>query len=180
MKKLFAILLTVALLCTLSVSAFAATVNTTGSETSKDLTVKYTEGTKVHAHAATIEWGSMEFTYTAGAQTWNTESMKWEYEDGAWSEPSTVKVSNKSSEAITVKFGFVAEADAKGVTGITVKKQADGTVVGNDGCQIEKAKEVAGGNGTATECIFTVQPTGTYTGTNAAAVKVGSITITLA
>lgn len=178
MKKLFAILLAIALLCTMSVSAFAATVDTTGSETSKDLTVKYAEGQKNHAHAATIQWNSMEFTYHAGTQTWNTETMKWEYEDGVWSEASTVKVSNKSSEAITVKFAFTAAEQANGVTGITVKQ--NGTEVGESGHSIAKATEGSStANGTATECVFTVQPVGTYTGTNTEAVKVGTITITL-
>lgn len=170
MKKLFAILLAVAILCTMSVTAFAATVTTTGN-TSADLTVKYSAGSKVDAYAATIEWGSMEFTYTAAAQTWNTETLQWENNGtAAWSNAGTVKITNKSSQAITAKFGWTPESDAKGVTGITV----NGAAIVADGYTITDAT-----SGTATTLTFSILPTGEYTGTNTSAVKVGSITITL-
>lgn len=170
MKKLFAILMAAALLCTMSVTAFAATVDTTGN-TSADLTVKYAEGSKVDAYAATIEWGSMEFTYTAAAQEWDTEELKWVATNTAsWGNAGTVKITNRSSQDITAKFGFTAEADAKGVTGITV----NGAAIDANGYTIGDAT-----SGTATTATYSILPTGEYTGTNTDAVKVGTITITL-
>ena len=174
MKKLFAVLLAVAILCTMSVTAFAATVTTTG-DTSADLTVKYSAGSKVDAYAATIEWGSMEFTYTAAAKTWNTNTLTWD-DNGtaAWSNAGTVTITNKSSQAITAKFGWSPESDAKGVTGITV----NGSAISENGYTIASA-DTGAATGNAQSQTFSILPTGEYTGTNTSAVKVGSITITL-
>lgn len=170
MKKLFAILMAVALLCTMSVTAFAADVTTTGN-TSADLTVKYSSGSKVDAYAATIEWGSMEFTYTSAAQKWDTDNLEWAADGtSAWSNAGTVKITNRSSQAIIAKFSFTAESDAKGVTGITV----NGVAIDANGYSIADAT-----SGTATTATFSILPTGEYTGTNTDAVKVGTITITL-
>ena len=170
MKKLFTLNLAILMIATMSISAFAATVATTDN-TSKDLTVVYASGSKVDAYSATIEWSSMEFTYTSAAQTWNTTKLEWESNgEATWSESGTVKITNRSSQAITAKFGFTAAADSKGVTGITV----NGAAIDANGYSIGDAT-----SGTATSETFNILPTGTYTGTNTNAVKVGSITITL-
>ena len=175
MKKLFAILMAVALLCTMSVTAFAANNVTTTGKTSADLTVKYSSGSKVHAYAATIEWGSMEFTYTSAAQKWDTENLEWTTDGtAAWSNAGTVKITNRSSQAITAKFGFTAESDEKGVTGITV----NGAAIDANGYSIASA-DTGDATGTAQTETFSILPTGEYTGTNTDAVKVGTITITL-
>lgn len=175
MKKLFAILMAVALLCTMSVTAFAANDVTTTGNSSADLTVKYSSGSKVDAYAATIEWGSMEFTYTSAAQKWDTENLQWTTDGtAAWStNAGTVKITNRSSQAITAKFAFTAE-NANGVTGITV----NGAAINANGYSIASA-DTGAATGTAQTQTFSILPTGEYTGTNTDAVKVGTITITL-
>lgn len=179
MKKLFSFLFTAVMLCTMSVSVFAAAVDTTGQTTSADLKVKYSEGTgRTNNYAASIAWDSMTFTYTSGSEVWNTDKMIWEESDaGAWSDAGKVTVSNKSSEAITVKFTYTAdENNANGVVGIKVNN-AD---VVEAGYTIAAATAgSAGTNGTATKREFSILPVGTYTGTNTEEIKVGTITITL-
>ena len=179
MKKIFAILMTVAILCTMSVTAFATTIDTTGSNASAELTVKYSAGSQTDAYAATIAWGSMEFTYTAATKTWNTTDLKWEESNsGAWSAGSdsgagVVTITNRSSQAITAKFSWNAETDAKGVTGFTV----NGSAIVDSGYSIPTADGAS--SNSAHIGTYTILPTGDYTGTDDTAVKVGTITITL-
>lgn len=189
MKKIFSVLLAVAMLCTMSISAFAATVDTTGSETSKDLQVKYVENTdKQDAYAASITWGSMEFTYTSGGQYWDTNTMTWKDSGnaGTWSN-STITIKNKSSQGISVTFKYESETDNKGVNGYVMKDLADSAqaeiqVTNEETKTIDMAPAIAGENGengseTTFNCVIT--PFGAYTGTNSEAVKVGTITIAL-
>ena len=178
MKKLFAFALAAMMLATMSVTAFAADVTTTGNA-SADLTVKYSAGSTVDAYAATIEWGSMEFTYTAAAQKWDTDDLQW-VNDGtaAWSAGSaegagTVKITNRSSKDINAKFAWNAATGAMGVTGIAV----NGSAIVADGYTIPTAD--AASSDTAHIKSFTILPTGDYTSTDTTAVTVGSITITL-
>ena len=144
-------------------------------DTAADITVKYAEGEQIDAYAATITWGSMEFTYQAAEKTWNTETLTWEGTDAGWvndgsENAGTVSIENRSSAAITAKFSFTAEAQAYGVTGVTV----NGAAIAAEGYEIASAV-----SGTAQTETFVILPTGTYTGTNTDAVKVGSLTVTL-
>lgn len=188
MKKLFSILLAVAMLCTMSISAFAADVTTT-DPTSQDLKVKYVAGSGKHdAYAASITWESMEFTYTSGGQTWDTTNMKWvDSTDGTWSS-STVTIANKSSQGISVTFKYESAEDNKGVDGYWVKDPGntggDETKVTNENTAIINIAPATegenGGNGRARTVTRTITPSGTYTGKNTdEAVKVGTITIVL-
>lgn len=187
MKKIFSVLLVVAMLCTTSISAFAATVDTTGSETSKDLQVKYVENTdKQDAYAASITWGSMEFTYTSGGQYWDTNTMTWKDSEnaGTWSS-SEITIKNRSSQGISVTFKYESETDNKGVDGYTMKALGDysqAEVTNEKPNTIYMISATAGEDGkngceTAYKCAIT--PFGAYTGTNSEAVKVGTITIAL-
>ena len=144
-------------------------------DTAADITVKYAEGEQIDAYAATITWGSMEFTYQAAEKTWNTETLAWEGTDAGWvndgsENAGTVSIENRSSQPITAKFSFTAEAEAYGVTGVTV----NGAAIAAEGYEIASAV-----SGTAQTETFVILPTGTYTGTNTDAVKVGSLTVTL-
>lgn len=189
MKKIFSVLLAVAMLCTMSISAFAADVDTTGSETSKDLQVKYVENTnKQDAYAASITWGSMEFTYTSDGQYWDTDTMTWKDSEnaGTWSS-STITIKNKSSQGISVIFQYKGEMDNKGVNGYMIKDagstdQTGAEVTDNEPKTINIAPAIAGKdgkNGSANIFEGIITPFGAYTGTNSDAVKVGTITIAL-
>lgn len=183
MKKLFAVLLAVAMLCTMSISAFAAGIessNITG-EVSTDLKVMYKTGTNEDAYAVTIRWDSMVFTYTSGGQRWNTEKMIWEDNTGSWSEAQKVTITNKSSLPIKAKFECVLEANPNGVDKIDITPINPTLTAGDGGFYTiqEATPGTATENGTATEEVFNIRPSGTYTGTKTEAVKVATITIAL-
>lgn len=182
MKKVLAAMSAAAMLCAIPVSA--ATVNTTG-RTEALLTVKYSAASDVDTYAATISWGSMEFTYAKAGKTWDTDDLKWETTEDSvegWQtadseDAGKITISNRSSRAITAKFEFTQDTmGLNGVTGITV----NGNAVDADGYEINAATAgMEGQNGTATLATYSILPVGTYTDTNTEAVAVGTITITL-
>ena len=110
MKKIFAVLLAALMLMSLSVTAFAAELpaDATDDAKSKDVTAKYVGATSGGVvYKVDIEWGSMEFTYTAASNgNWDPEShtytgateAKWTYTEGA----NEVKVTNHSNADVTV------------------------------------------------------------------------------
>lgn len=115
MKKLFAIILSVAMLATMSVTAFAAegngTVNTAGGSQEIDITAKFIGGVEEQTvYKVDIEWGSMEFTYTEpSAGTWNPETHRYEGRvyQGFWSHESDsnkITFTNHSNAAVTVNL----------------------------------------------------------------------------
>ena len=69
-----------------------------------------------------VEWGAMEFTYKdATAGTWNPETHQY---DGAspagWTcndNGNLIKVTNNSTEAVSVSFDYVAKTDYDGISG---------------------------------------------------------------
>lgn len=179
MKKALSLLLAVLMLCSLSVSAFAATVTTSG-DMSATLTVQYSESKQKDNYAATITWDAMSFTYSVSDKSWNTETMAWETTGTAvtgWSEAQNVTVANKSSQNITVNFAFTAASEGtNGVTGITV----NGADIVANGYTVNAATAgVNGANGTATKEVFAIQPTGTLDDSVTTSTNVGTITLTL-
>lgn len=112
MKKIFAILLAALMLMSLSVTAFAAEVpaDKVNGDKSKDVTANYEAvDASDPVYKVDIEWGSMEFTYTAASEgTWNPETHK--YEDAsaaAWTYATganEVKVTNHSNADVTVEI----------------------------------------------------------------------------
>lgn len=112
MKKIFAVLLAALMLMSLSVTAFAAELpaNATDDAKSKDVTAEYVGATSGGVvYKVDIEWGSMEFTYTAASNgNWDPDShtytgateAKWTYTEGA----NAVKVTNHSNADVTVNI----------------------------------------------------------------------------
>ena len=120
MKKFFAFALALVLTFALSVTCFAAiAADGTGSE-SKSVTAKYVAPTySGEVYGVNVEFGKMEFTYTAASQgTWDPDTHTYlESAAAKWTaDGNTVKVTNHSNVAITVK---VAYANAQGVEGVT-------------------------------------------------------------
>lgn len=119
MKKLVALLLTVMMTATLSVSAFAETV-----DKSKDIDVKaeYKDNsTTPDKISVDVSWGAMEFTYTkSGEMKWDDKNH--DYTDNTkteWTENgNTVTVVNHSNVGVTVTFAFVAGEGYDGENGI--------------------------------------------------------------
>ena len=120
MKKFLSIALALVLTLALAVTCFAAIDKTgTGSET-KTVTAKYVGPTySADVYGVDVEFGKMEFTYTAAKQgTWNPDTHAYdEAAAAAWTaDGNTVEVTNHSNVDITVN---VAYANAQGVTGVT-------------------------------------------------------------
>lgn len=121
MKKLFAILLAVAVICALSLTAFAATDTITDFENDKTIDVLGTYNDQfVQKYSVALTWGSMAFTYQTQAATWDevahvwnkTGTEGWVYDEGA----NEIDVVNHSSQDVTATFAFAAENNS-GIAG---------------------------------------------------------------
>ena len=112
-----------ALACTLAVSsaAFAASpIISAGGSDSHNVMGKFdTEGTgsgSATKYSVDVEWGAMEFTYTAASGTWNPDNHT--YEGGSWkSSSNTVKVTNHSNADVDVAVTYRAETGYNDISG---------------------------------------------------------------
>lgn len=187
MKKfLVTLLAAVMLISAMSVSAFAATVDTTGSDTSKDITAKYAEGTKTDAYKVKLVWGSMEFTWSTPTQEWDVDTMTWKDVEGAeagWTyedRANVVEVWNYSSQSVDVQFSYTPGENANGVTGVNVVDETYKKDALNQSYEVRYAAAGTGENNGAPWVIaFEVTLNGTYTGTNTTAAAVGTLTVTI-
>lgn len=175
MKKIFSILLAVMMIAAMSVTAFAAELpeNATDDAKSKDVTANYVAGESVGTvYKVDIEWGSMEFTYTAASEgTWDPEShtydgataASWACVDGA----DKIEVTNHSNAAVVVD--------------ITNSNVTDGITLTWDDASLELATAdngVDGAAGTPTTATATLTVSGTLAETTAK-VTIGTVTLTL-
>ena len=175
MKKIFSILLAVMMIAAMSVTAFAAELPTdaTDDTKSKDVTANYVAGTSAGAvYLVEIEWGSMEFTYTAASEgTWDPENhtydgvtaASWTCADGA----DKIKVTNHSNDAVVVD--------------ITNSNVTDGITLTWDNASLELATAdngVDGAAGTPTTATATLTVSGTLA-ENTEKVTIGTVTLTL-
>lgn len=119
MKKMFAILLAVALVAALSVTAMAATITPDGGA-SHVVTGQYQAGSAdVQGYKVTIAWGDMIFKYTDATRNWNTTDLKWDETGAGWTvvnESNTITLTNSSSEDIEATFTFTP-AENSGISG---------------------------------------------------------------
>ena len=169
MKKLVSLLAAAALVCTMSTTAFANTVNTEGGTDSAVVTATYQAGgAAATVYSVDIKWDEMSFTYTAAGQgTWNPTTH--EYNGGSeasWSGSKNIVVTNHSNAAVKATASFRADSsyDAVGMNfenNITTVNSAEGTEVAS-----------------APNVTIKATPTGTLPeATNG---KIGTITVTIA
>ena len=123
MKKFLSIALALVLTLALSVTCFAAIdAEGAGSET-KTVTAKYVAPTfSGDVYGVDVEFGKMEFTYTAAKQgTWDPETHTYlESATAKWTaDGNTVEVTNHSNVAITVTVEYENAQGVEGVTGVT-------------------------------------------------------------
>lgn len=118
MKKILSMILALAMVLSLSVTAFAAETITTNGNTSQDVTASYTAGeTKVvHIYKAVIEWKSTEATYKGQSvkYTWNPDNQAYTAETTAAEDKNatvTVTVKNYSDQAIWATAQYADKAD---------------------------------------------------------------------
>ena len=132
MKKLFATLLAIIMLASMTVTAFASE-NTGATPTPTDITVNgsFVSGTAgAETISADIAWEAMDFTYTGASQgTWNPATHTYDgATEGGWSDNTpAITVTNHSNVAVNATLGFTAS-----VTGVVgTFTEASGTA--NDG-----------------------------------------------
>ncbi len=173
MKKVFALLLTLALIATLSVATFAETITAVPSSDAQDLGVTYTgpAGSSDIIYSIDIDWDSdLAFDYNAGTQgAWNPDEHDYADATGAqWSDNEvTVTVTNHSNAAVVASIAIVDAAEADGVT------------VTADKASAPLASAVGTALASAPAATFTLTATGTPTA-NIAKVATATVSITAA
>ena len=119
MKKLFATLLAVAMLASVSVTAFAAETNHGTQDTEITVNGSYVSGAAGSSVISVdIEWEAMNFTYSATSEgTWNPATHAYDGQtEGGWSDNTpAITVTNHSNVAVNATLGFTA--DVTGVVG---------------------------------------------------------------
>ena len=177
MKKMFAILLAVAVICALSVTALAATITPEGLA-SKDVTGQYQAGSAdVQGYKVAIAWGDMTFKYTDATRTWNTTDLEWDESGAGWTvvdNSNTITLTNSSSEDIKATFTFAA-AQGSGITGKFTDEE--GTDLTNNQITVGNALPAQGQTtGSAKNATAKFVVTG---GTLAANATLGSISVSI-
>ena len=126
MKKAVTLICSLALILSLAaVSVFAAgsgnKITSSGGSASHDVTATYQAGgTGSTVYSVDIEWGAMEFTYTAAsAGIWNPNTHSYDGGgEGTWTSTSDyVKVINHSNTAITATLTYTADGSYSGISG---------------------------------------------------------------
>lgn len=128
MKKFFATILALVMVCTVAVTAFAATspVNYTDKEVEITVAGKYTADTyKPDVISADVSWDDMTFTYSgAGSEIWNPQEHKYnKTETAGWAaETKNITVVNHSNVALTATLSF---AKSSALTDLTSNLDTD-------------------------------------------------------
>ncbi len=171
MKKVFALLLTLALVATLSVVTFAETVTAVPTDKAQDLGVTYAGpvGSTETVYSINIAWEEdLVFDYSAGNQgAWNPEEHDYAAATGAaWIDDKvTVTVTNHSNAALTASIA-VAEAS-----------ETDGVIVTPDKTSAPLGSAVGTAVTAAPSVTFTLTAAGTPT---ASIDKVATATVSIA
>ncbi len=173
MKKIFATLLAVAMLASVSVTAFAATNDGT-QDTEITVNGSFVSGTAADEKISVdIAWDAMDFTYSAPSEgAWDPATHTYVgATEGGWSDNTpAITVTNHSNVAVNATLGFTAD-----VTGVI------GTFTEASGTENDSVLELATAEGTEVANA----PTATANfGISGAAIdadqKLGTITVTIA
>ena len=139
MKKLFAIVLTLALVLALGTTVFAAdatiesaTANN-NTATSGNVTASVTTNNAADTISVDVTWGTLAFEYSQTA-TWNPEDHSQGTTGGAWALTSTYQnvatVVNHSNVAVTATASFTAAQDTNYTATFEAASQNLATAVG--------------------------------------------------
>lgn len=181
MKKFFAFVSALALALSLAtVPAFAETetISTAAGTSSHDVTATYDAGSgggsgggSTIVYSVNIEWGAMEFTYTAAsAGKWNPDTHT--YGTGtkaSWSSngSNTVKITNHSNAAVTATLSYKSAAGFENITGTF------------DKATIDLATAVGTAVGSAPTATAKLTLAGELASTTTANTTIGTVTVTL-
>lgn len=191
MKKLFAILLAIAMAATMSLPTFAATDLTTSPATGKDagdysidISGTYVAGANAkEVISADIAWDAMDFTYDQGKGEYSVTDHKTTYPNAKWSDNKAgITVTNHSNVAIDASMSF--SSTASGVTGTFYTKSGNGETATYTESTANKLS-LASGEDKSTEGETYTTPTGTlYFGISGDPITedkaLGTITVTIA
>lgn len=166
MRKIISTVLALALMLSLSVTAFASELG--GSQ---DVTAKYEKTeTEEAIYNVDIQWGELTFTYSETTEkTWNPDTHTYDTDvSGGWDKTeTTIKVTNHSNVAVDVAMSVTPVAG----TGVDVTLTGGSATLaaGVEG-DVDGAASVTG------KLTISGTPNSTVT---AAGVKVGEITVTI-
>lgn len=178
MKKLFTILalvLTVALCASFAVSAEKLTA--VGTTATQDVSLKYDPVSEATVYSVDVVWEGLEFSYDAGAKSWNAANHSYTTTKNAdWvNSDATVTVTNHSNAAVAVNVTYAPVAGAA----------VDVTITGADAGSNDLVKTFtldAGEEGefdSADKEVVTIAADESDVPT-AAADKLGTVTVTIA
>lgn len=178
-KKTAALFLSLALACSVNITAFAAdespkTVDQIGGSAVANVTGTYKEGQSGAArYKVDIAWTDLSFTYTSGSEgTWDPDTHTYNgATEGGWgSQSGTITVTNHSNAGITATPAYEAktgyESAGMAFTGISLQLGTADNGNGENGA----GKETGG--------TLTVTPTGTLP-ENTNGDTIGTITVTI-
>jgi len=179
MKKSLCVLMVVAMMATISTTAFAATVESATGSDSADVKAKYNSTTPADVYSVDVTWGAMEFDYNAGGQKWDTESHKWVADEEApagWevkNSSNTITLANHSSKAVNATFAFAANTEYTDLNGNFTYNNAALTAA--------LELELPQADTAAKEYVVSFTLNGSIPATHSATTyaKIGSITVTL-
>lgn len=125
MKKIFAVILTIALFSFASINTFAASpIESYGGSDSAEVKGTYIAGSSAATvYSVEISWGSMEFTYTdASKGTWNPKDHKYDgVKEAEWScaeGENKIEVKNHSNADVKVQLSYTPNSEYNKITGI--------------------------------------------------------------
>lgn len=172
MKKILSLILALAMIMSLSVTAFAAEGITNGDTDTADVKGTYSSEVTVTVYSVDISWEGLSFTYN-GAFEGNWDPKTHEYENSTaagWAAGNgTITVTNHSNTAITATPSYKAVAGYE-TAGVSFSTAALEVATADNG--------VDGAAGSAVTETIVVTPTGSLPeGTDD--VTIGTITITI-
>lgn len=189
MKKIFASLLALTMVASMSVTAFAATELDTSPADGKSegsysiaVTGKYVPGSNTtETISVDIAWDKMEFTYTAGSSSYSPDTHKTTTTAGSWStDKKAITVTNHSNVGITAGFTFM-QGDGVTTTGSFYDSAEATTALAADKQSFDL---VSGEDKTTAEQTYTVPSGKIYFGVSGDAIDadkaLGTITVNIA
>ena len=172
MKKIISLILALAVIMSLSITAFAVEGVGNGGTDSADVKGTYKSTAASTVYSVDISWSGLEFTYNGAYEgEWNPNTHSYDNATKAgWADGNgTITVTNHSNTGIT------AVPTYKAATGY---ESASMTFSTNPLTVATADNGVAGGAGTAVNGTIFVTPTGTLPQGTSGAV-IGTITITI-